>query len=208
MLGALLLLSHFTHPQGTSHSPALAAGGLQVLPLSGGAGSLGRLQHRDQASVGPVPLTRSMDLLVPRAGALVRHSSFLSSVRTKARTIKGGGKSLPCLERSNYWVQPGSVEHREGPRRLLSTGLTPRAVPLHVAISTSAGPGAVPWLAAALVPLSCSRALGSAGLRGSALHPGHWAVCPTVQPQLQWYPPGCGSAWDRTAVWWLLTTQT
>lgn len=153
--------------QAPAPHPALLwhRGELQVLPLSRGAGSPGRLKHRDQSSVGPVQCGSSpMDPLVPRAGALVRHSSLLSSVRTKARTIKAGGKSLPCLERSNRWVQPGSVEHREGPRRLLSTGLTPRSVPLHVAISTSAGPGAVPWLAAALVPLSRSRALGSGAL--------------------------------------------
>lgn len=87
----------------------------------------------------------------PTVSALVRHSPFLSSARTKAGAARGAGKSLPCSERSNcrsslaVWRAQQAAEQRAHPEA---------CPPLHVAISTSAGPGAVPRLAAALVPLS------------------------------------------------------
>lgn len=46
---------------------------------------------------------------------------------------------------------------------------------------------------------------------GWGLSPRSWGqggLCPTVQPQLRWHGPACGSDWDRTAAWWSFTTQT
>lgn len=118
-----------------------------------------------QGPVAPVPLTSPMEPLVPRAGASVRHCLSLSSARTKARAVKGGGK------RSVTDSGLGAWSAGEGPRRLLSS---PRGLPparCHIYLSRSR---ALPWLAAALLPLRCSRQCWAGG---SALHPGGRAGC-------------------------------
>lgn len=149
-LGACLELCCSSH---TCPTPGAPAGRASV------RGSRIPLEAEAQ---GPVPLRSQV---CPELGLQSGAHLPLSSVRTKARAVRGGGgKSLPISE--SGWG---------GPRRPLSAGLAPSSVPLHVAVSTSAGPGALPRLAAALLPPSCSRALGSAGLGGSALGPAHRA---------------------------------
>lgn len=197
--------------QAPAPHPALLwhQGELQVLPLSGGAGSPGSLKHRDQSSVGPVPLSSPLDPPVPQAGALVRHSSFLSSVRTKARTIKAGGKSLPLLGKKQFlgpaWEcgAPGRAQEAAGDRA------PPEVCPparCHIYLSRTRGCALAGCSPGSPQPLSGTRQCWPGGLC-----PPSWAqgqVCPTVQPWLWWHGPGCGSDWDRTAAWWLLTAQT
>lgn len=172
VLGALLLLSHLSLPPGSCRHLGLAQpllwhlGELQALPLSRAAGSLWRLKHRDQSSVAPVPLTSPTDPLVPRAGAPVRHFPFPLLGQRPELSNEEGKEALLSLawERGAPGRAQEAAEH----------GAHPEVSPLHVAISTSAGPGLCPgWLQ----PWFPSAALGSAGVgaQPSILGAG-WAV--------------------------------
>lgn len=131
------------------------------------------------AQSGPVPLISPTAPLVPRAGALVRHSSFLSSVRTQPGLPEEEGRAFPAWKEAIT----GSGLGVWGAQEAAEPRAHPEAWPLHVAISTSAGPGAVPWLGS---PGSPQLLWGTAGLGGSALCPGHGATC---APR---FSPSCG----------------
>lgn len=141
----------------------------------------------DQSSVGPVPLTSPTDPLVPRAGALVRHSSFLASVRAKPGLPEEEGRAFPAWKEVMTGAGLGVWRAQEA----AEPQAHPEVWPLQAAISTSAGPGAVPWLGS---PGSPQLLWDTAGLGGSALHPGHRATC---APR---FSPSCGGTTDQAVL--------
>lgn len=93
-----------------------------------------------------------------------------------------------------------------GPRRLLSPGLTLRSGPCTLPYLPQQDQGLCPGWLQPWFPSAALRRCWPGGLCPPSWAQGH--VCPTLQPQLRWHRPGCASDWDRTAVWWVLTTQT
>lgn len=184
VLGALLLLSNLTHPHGSWGHLSLTQpllwrlGELWTVPLSRGATSLRRLKHRDVGaqSHSPEPQTDTCALSWALSQAPIFPFPLLGQ---RPGLSQEEGRAFPARKEAicEYSLAAWSAQEAAG------HWAPPRPLPLHVAISTSAGPGALPGLAGALVPLSCSRRLGSAAM---------WGLCPPSWGQAPRVSPSCG----------------
>lgn len=181
-------------------------GELWVLSLVG-AGSLGRLKHRDQPRVGSDQCGTSPEWSSPTdqphsptcAPSWGFSQALIFPLLEPSQGCQRRREELSLLGKKQSL---GLAWECEGPRRLLSPGLTPRPGPCTLPYLPQQDQGLCPgW--AALVPLSCSGALLAWGALPSVLGTGPrvpHASAPAVMALTR--------LWDRTAVWWVLTTQT
>lgn len=169
-------------------------GELQALPLSGGAGSLWRLQHRDLwlQSLSPAPRSRWCPEPGLQSGTVF---PFPLPEQRPGLSKEEGKEALLTLA----WERgaPGRAQE--------AAELAPRSPPCTLPYLPQQEPGS------ALAGCSPASPPLLSAVLGWGLSPPSWGqggLCPTAQPPLRRHGPACGSDWDRTAAWWSFTTQT
>lgn len=162
-------------------------GELQALPLSGGAGSLRRLQHRDLWLQSPSPAPRSRWCPEPglQSGTVFPFPLPEQRPGLSKEAVKGKEALLTLA-----WERgaPGRAQE--------AAELTPRSPSCTLPYLPQQEPGS------ALAGCSPASPPLLSAVLGWGLSPPSWGqggLCRTAQPPLRWHGPACGSDWDRTA---------